>query len=249
MGFRIPVNAEKLGRRQLPMPPFWMIALFLIATVLTFLPLVISALGRFNVSNQPRIALVQDMGTQPKYREQQSSTVFADGRAARPVIPGTVARGHLQEDDAYYRGYTAITTGADGKPAPQWVDAFPQQIQLNDALLQRGQERFNIYCSTCHGKDGSGNGPSNVRANELVNAGVTGMSWTQPSNFHDAAPRSRPLGHLYNTINNGIRNMPGYGAQIPVADRWAIVAYVRALQIQQGVPANLVPADLKGQLK
>ena len=144
MGFRIPVNAEKIGRRQLPMPPFWMIALFLIATVATFLPLVISALGRFNTGDQPRIALVQDMGTQPRYREQQYSPVFADGRAARPVIPGTVARGHLQEDDVYHHGYTGIITGADGKPSPQWVNEFPQGVELNEALLKRGQERFNI---------------------------------------------------------------------------------------------------------
>ena len=249
MGFRIPVDAEKLGRRQLPMPPFWMIALFLIATFATFLPLVISALARFGVTDQPRISFIQDMGTQPKYREQQFSPVFADGRAARPVITGTVARGHLQEDDAYYLGYTGIANGADGKPAAQWIDSFPQGVQLNDALLKRGQQRFNIFCSACHGIDGSGNGAVHVRANELVDAGIPGMNWTQPSNLHDAAPRSRPLGHIYNTINNGIRNRPGYGAQVPVADRWAIVAYVRALQIQQGVPANLVPTDLKSELK
>lgn len=249
MGFRIPVNAEKIGRRQLPMPPFWMIALFLIATVSTFLPLVIAARARFSTSTLPPIHIFQDMDNQAKYREQSHSPVFADGRSARPVIPGTVARGQLQEDDAYYRGYTAIVTGTDGKPAPQWVDAFPAQVQLNDVLLRRGQERYNIYCSACHGKDGGGNGAVHVRANDLVNAGTPGMSWTQPSNLHDAAPRSRSLGHLYNTINNGIRNMPGYGAQIPVADRWAIVAYVRALQVQQGVPASKVPANLKSELK
>jgi mono/diheme cytochrome c family protein len=249
MGFRIPVEASKLGRKQLPMPPFWMIAAFLIASVLTFVPLVIAARARFNTSTEPRIHLVQDMGTQPKYREQQSSPVFADGRAARPVIPGTVARGQLQEDDGYHRGYTSITTGADGKPSPQFVNDFPAQVKLDDALLQRGQERFNIYCSACHGNDGSGNGAVNARALELVNAATPGMSWTQPSNLHDAAPRSRALGHLYNTINMGIRNMPGYGSQISVEDRWAIVAYVRALQIQQGVPAAQVPANVKSELK
>jgi len=245
MGFRIPVDAKKIGRRQLPMPPFWMIALFLIATVMTFVPLVIAARARFNTSPDPRIHLVQDMGSQPKYREQQTSTVFADGRADRPVIPGTVARGQLQEDDAYHRGYTAITTAADGKPSPQFVADFPAEVKLDDSLLARGQERYNIYCSACHGRDGSGNGAVHVRAMDLIVAGTQGMNWTQPSNLHDALPRSRGLGHLYNTINMGIRNMPGYGSQIPVADRWAIVAYVRALQIQQGVPASQAPEGLK----
>lgn len=242
MGFTMPPNAGKLGRRELPKPPFWAIALFLIATVVTFLPLVIAARGRFNTSTDPRIHIFQDMDNQPKYREQQASVVFADGRAARPLVPGTVARGQIQADDAYNRGYT-MGAGADGKPAPQWTTEFPSHVKLDDSLLKRGQEQYNIFCSRCHGMDGYGNGSVHIRASELVNAGVPGMNWTQPANLNDDARRARQVGHIYNTINMGIRNMAGYGSQIPIHDRWAIVAYVRALQMSQAMPKSALSAE------
>jgi mono/diheme cytochrome c family protein len=234
----------KIGR-----PPFWMMAIALIGVVGSWLPLVLFARAKAALSTQPRVAMVQDMGVQPKYREQQSSEIFADGRADRPVIEGTVARGELHEDTAYYLGYTMETDAKTGKPAAKFLDSFPEQVTVDDALLKRGQQRFNIYCSVCHGLDGQGNGPVNARALELQNDDPRNAHWTQVANLTSDLVRSRPDGHIYNTINVGIRNMPPYGPQVPTADRWAIVAYVRALQLTYDAPSKILPDDIKDRAK
>ena len=227
--------------------PFWMIALGLISVVGSWLPLVLFARAKASVSTQPRVHFIQDMGMQPKYREQQTSPVFADGRADRPKIVGTVARGQLDEDDQFYRGYSMAIDDKTGKLAPKFFDDLPPQVKVDDALMARGRERFNIYCSVCHGLDGYGNGPVNQRGLELQNDGHG--SWVQAANLTVDPPKSRPAGHIYNTINLGIRNMPGYGTQIAPQDRWAIVAYVRALQLSKDVPSRMVPDDMKAKLK
>jgi mono/diheme cytochrome c family protein len=231
----------KLGK-----PPFWMIALGLIAVVGSWLPLVIFARARASTSNLPRISLVQDMGVQPKYREQQSSEIFADGRADRPRIMGTVAYGQLDDDDHYYTGYTTSIDPKTDKPAVKFFDTFPDQVKVDEALLKRGQERFNIYCSVCHGFDGQGHGAVNERALELMQQG--NAKWTQAADLTGDPIKARPVGHIFNTINVGIRSMPSYGAQIPPADRWAIVSYVRALQQSGKVPSKDVPDDIKDRI-
>ncbi len=235
-----PLPEETLAPRQpkLHRPPFVMIAGFLILTIATWLPLVLFARARTQTTDEPRVSIMQDMGTQPKYREQQSSDVFADGRADRPPIEGTVARGQLHDDDFLDRGFTH-PTGADVK----FFDGFPPQIRVTEQLLARGQERFNIYCSICHGHDGYGHGPVNERAVELGSLEPTSTKWTQAASLHQDNVRPRPNGHLYNTINVGIRSMPGYGSQIGAQDRWAIVAYVRALQLSQNAPPNLASRE------
>ena len=124
-----------------------------------------------------------------------------------------------------------------GKFDVEFFAGYPKQITLSDELLKRGQQRYNIYCSVCHGLDGYGNGQINARALEL---GET--KWVPPANLHSDTVVKRTEGHIFNTMTNGIRNMPGYGTQISVHDRWAIVAYVRALQLSQHVPADKVPA-------
>jgi len=225
---------------RLPRPPFWMIAIAITGVVASWVPLAISARARTNRSSEPRIQLLQDMGVQPKLREQQTSTLFEDGRAMRPAVPGTVAYGALETDDHYYRGFQSVT-GADGKPKMVFFKGFPANVQLSDALLKHGQERFNIYCAICHGADGTGHGAVNERALQLSDAGAVGMTWTQAANLHTV--RDREEGNLFNTITNGVRNMPGYGNQIPVADRWAIVAYIRALQFSQNAPPSVLTAD------
>ncbi len=227
-----PVTFAPVAPR-LRRPPFWIISLLIISVLASWIPLVLFARGRSAKSTEPRVALVQDMGTQVRYREQMSSEVFADGRADRPRIPGTVARGQANLDDNYYRGFTgepvqAGSPHASGQPV-KFVEGFPAAVTVDNKLLARGQERFNIYCSPCHGLDGYGNGMVHVRAQELKQG-----SWVQPASLHSDGVRARPEGHLFNTISIGIRTMPGYGGQIPVADRWAIVAYIRALQVSQG---------------
>ena len=228
---------------RLRRPPFAMVSIGLVAVVASWLPLVLFARARVTPSNAPRVQLAQDMGTQPKFREQQSNDLFSDGRADRLPVPGTVARGHLEADDHYYRGYTRVA-GADGKTSVKFDDAFPQQVKLTPELLKRGQDRFYIYCSVCHGLDGSGHGQVNERALELQQQG--GAVWTQAATLTADAIRARPVGHIYNTVNVGIRSMPGYGAQVPVEDRWAIVAYVRALQLSQNAPQGIASAPAPG---
>jgi mono/diheme cytochrome c family protein len=209
-------------------PPFWFIAAGLILVVGTWVPLVLFARGRVTRSDEPRVQLPQDMGEQPRYREQQTSVLFADGRADRPRVIGTVARGGLAEDDHYYRGYSRpAAPGPDGKAQPaKFFEGFPKQVVLSEALMKRGQERFNIYCSVCHGLDGAGRGAVRVRSEEIGQV-------LNVKSVHDADVRARPEGHIFNTITNGIRTMGPYSSQIPVEDRWAIVAYVRALQASQ----------------
>ncbi|MFI5379158.1 MAG: c-type cytochrome [Tepidisphaerales bacterium] len=223
------VAPPRLGRL-----PFWLIGIAIVATVGSWIPLVFIAKGRVTHSSEPPVMYMQDMYAQPKYREQAATDLFADGRAMRPRVEGTVPHGMLDADDHYFRGWRA--TVANGKPDVMFFDKFPAQVTVDDKLLKRGQERFGIYCAACHGLDGYGNGPVNARAKELKQG-----TWTPPSNLHDATVRGRAIGHIYNTISVGIRNMPAYGGQIPVADRWAIVAYVRALQLSQDPPENLVP--------
>jgi len=221
-----------LAELRLRRPPFWLVAVFLVLVVLSWIPLVVAARRRVSTSEDPRLSLVQDMGNQPKYKAQHENLLFADKRADRPPVAGTVSREGLADDDHYYRGYSAAAPAAGTtKPSITFFKDFPQQVKVDEALLHRGQERFNIYCSACHGVDGYGHGPVNERAVELQEP-----KWVQAANLHSDVVRSRPDGHLFNTITNGIRNMPGYAAQIPVSDRWAIVAYVRALQVSQDQP-------------
>jgi mono/diheme cytochrome c family protein len=218
-----------------------MIAGFLVMVIGTWLPLAIAARSRVATSAAPRIALMQDMYLQPKFRPQAATDVFADGRAMRLPVAGTIARGHLDDDDHFFRGFAADAVGApvmkDGKP--QFFDGYPEQVKVDAALLERGQKRFNIYCAVCHGLSGYGDGQVHRRVTELQEAGVTDIAWTPPANFHSDVIRYQPNGRIFNTINVGIRAMPGYGTQIPPADRWAIVAYIRALQLSQEVPPDL----------
>ena len=224
----VPPVTYAVREPSLRRPPFWMIALGLISGVGSWLPLVLFARGRVTRTDEPRVSLVQDMGAQPRYREQQTSTLFADNRADRPRVYGTVARGGLQEDDHYFRGFTT-TSGADGKPQAKFFEGFPAQVTLTQDLLERGHQRFDIYCSVCHGLDGAGRGPVRVRSEELGQV-------LNVKSVHDADVRARPEGHIFNTITNGIRTMGPYSSQIPVEDRWAIVAYVRALQASDAMP-------------
>ncbi len=245
----LPPAPAEMPIPRLPKPPFFLVAILLVAVVFSWFPLVLAAVARTTKKSSPRIQIAQDMGVQPKLREQQSSVIFADGRAMRPAIPGTVARGQAQLDDHYYRGFKVVHNAATGKDENAFFHGFPSEVKVDDALMARGQQRFNIYCSACHGYDGSGHGAVNEAALNLMSQGASGTSWTQAANLHDGAVIGREEGNIFNTITNGVRNMPSYGAQIPVADRWAIVAYVRALQLQQGMPKALLTEDQLQQLK
>jgi mono/diheme cytochrome c family protein len=232
-----PAPAE-LPVPRLPHPPFWMISIALISVVATWIPLALTGRSRVYLTTDPRIQIMQDMGKQPKYGTQMTNDLFADDRAMRPHIEGTVARGSLELDDHFFRGFTR-------DPATGNVifdTAFPAQVKLDDKLLNRGQQRFKIYCYVCHGLDGSGNGPVTQRVARLRDNNVMDLAWTAPADLTSDRIRQEADGQLFNTITNGIRAMPSYGSQIPPADRWAIVAYVRALQFSQEAPASVVPS-------
>jgi mono/diheme cytochrome c family protein len=245
---------------RLPRPPFLMISIGIVAVVASWIPLALSARGRSSKSPEPRISLIQDMGMQPKLREQQLDPIFADERAMRPGVAGTVARGDVEADDFYYRGFHLVpdpkgtVTNSDGqKCIAVYYSGYPDEIKENGhltmTLLQRGQQRFSIYCYPCHGANGHGTGPVNIDSLGMMEAGVGGMSgWVIPADLHSPKVRADKEGDIFNTITNGVRNMPAYGNQIPVADRWAIVAYVKALQFSQNAPFSALTPEQQTKL-
>lgn len=199
----------------------------LVLMLLALVPPALIARARVMKSSKTRIHLIQDMDDQPKYKTQTHNSLFEDRRAMRPVVPGTVARGELWEDDHHFRG---LVNG-------QWATTFPTQLEVNPLFLQRGQDRFTIYCTPCHGQAGYGDGMINQRGMALTMQGVNGSTWVAAKSLHEETIRTQPPGQIFSTVTNGIRNMAGYASQIPVDDRWAIVAYVKALQLSQNPDA------------
>jgi mono/diheme cytochrome c family protein len=212
--------------------PGWVWPIAAIGAFFSFVPIAMIARERATRVDRPRIQIIPDMDQQAKFKPQSANPLFADGRAMRPPVPGTVAQGEARLDEHFSRG---VVNGA-------WAEEFP--LTLTPELLHRGQERFNIYCAPCHGLSGQGDGIVNVRALRLAEG-----TWTPPSNLSDGVVVHRPVGHLYNTITHGIRNMPAYGPQIQERDRWAIVAYVRALQRSQRTTIDDVPAEERVRLR
>jgi mono/diheme cytochrome c family protein len=145
-----------------------------------------------------------------------------------------VARGELFDDDHFYRGKTS--SGA-------WARTFPKQVEPSDELMQRGNQRFGIYCTPCHGQLGDGNGMITQRAQDI------GQVWVPPTNIADERLHRQPVGQLFNTVSRGLRNMPAYGAQIEPMDRWAIVMYVRALQRSRHANLSDLPEADRASLK
>ena len=183
---------------------------------------------RGDKSAEPPVHLNWNMDFQYSYKAQERSDLFADGRAERPFVAGTVSRGNLKEDDGFYRG----------KAGAAYVKAIPLEVDL--AVVQRGRDRFQIYCAVCHGKAGYGDGI------------VPQRGLTPPPSFHDPRLQTMDVGQIYETISNGIRTMPYYRDKIVEKDRWAIVAYVRALQVSQHASLKAVPQNVateKGWVK
>jgi len=219
--------------------PKWMLYIAVIVLTALLIPPALIAQRRSVLTEKPRIHLVLDMDNQHRFEAQASTQLFADGRSMRPPVEGAVARGELREDEHMHRGIVD-----DG-----WATVLPDDLMPVDrAMVDRGRERFNIYCAPCHGESGYGGGIIHQRATRLVAAGINGTSWVAPKSLHDEDVRSQPVGRIYNTITNGVRNMAGYEAQIPVEDRWAIVAYIEALQRSQSASIDDVPASDRGRL-
>ena len=168
----------------------------------------------------------QDMHDQPRYKPLAGTEFFGDGRSARPVVDGTVARGQLRIDSARYAGKV------DG----QLVDVFPFPITAADVM--RGQQRFNIYCSPCHSRIGDGNGM------------VVRRGFRQPAaSYHTERLIKAPVGHFFDVITNGFGAMPSYASRVEPDDRWRIAAYIRVLQLSQNATIDDVPADKRTELE
>ncbi len=165
----------------------------------------------------------QDMQDQPKMIPQRGSEMFADGRGARPQVVNTVARGQLDETSYYYTG---VVQGANGYREEK--DQLPFPVTLD--VLKRGEERFNIYCTPCHSRVGNGLG-------EIVQRG-----YKPAANLHDQVRMAQPLSHYFYVMTHGYGAMPDYSAQLTPADRWAVAAYIRALQLSQAANQADVPA-------
>jgi mono/diheme cytochrome c family protein len=159
-----------------------------------------------------------DMHDQPKFKPLRISDFYADRRSSRPLVEGTIARGHLSEDTYFYTGLV------NGQPANYMPFAATREV------LDRGRERFNIYCAPCHARTGDGNGI------------IVQRGYRRPPSFHLDRLRQAPLGHFFDVMSNGFGAMPDYAAQVAPADRWAIIAYIRALQLSQNASEDMIPS-------
>ncbi len=289
-----------------PMPKFVLPVLVLMGC-LALVPPALIARARVTKSEKPRFDTFPDMDYTPGYKAQAPAptSLFADRRASRPPVPGTVPRGSLQDDDRLYRGIdpdaptamrlssqtgTMLTSTSgpaeeaaeeaaeaeeiaeeappedappedavpdqtdpeepadapmaaeDDEPEPAWVTSFP--LPVTRELMVRGRQRYDIYCSACHGLGGDGSGIVSRRALELEQG-----TWIPPLSLHVDSVLEQPVGQLYHTVTHGVRSMPGYGDQLIVEDRWAIVLYIRALQRSRNASPPDVPSDLLETLR
>ena len=221
-----------------------MLRYFFVAFILITVGVVSLAGFRGTKMTHPPIEIFRDMDHQPKYQPQHPSAFFADGRGARKPVPGTVPHGYILQG-AYFQ------TGADntspnskfanhpdyynsGKMGEVYGDGIP--VEVTEKLLSRGRERYNINCAICHDEAGSGNGI------------VKSYGLTTIATLQDERLRTSPDGYLFAVITNGKNTMGAYGPQISVEDRWAIVAYLRALQKSQGVKVADLPAAKQQEL-
>jgi mono/diheme cytochrome c family protein len=165
----------------------------------------------------------QDMHDQPRYEPFEASTLFADGRASRPQAPGTIARGQLREDEQFFTGFSG----------DELIATIP--VPVTRELLERGRQRFNIFCSPCHGRRGDGQGM------------IARRGFRSPPSYHIDRLRGEPIGHFFDVMTNGLGSMYDFADRIPPADRWAIAAYIRTLQLSQAAELQELPEPLQSE--
>lgn len=198
-----------------------------ILTTLGLISLVsLSGCTREFPSDKPPVHLNPNMDNQPKYKAQSKSHFFADSAAMKPPVTGTVARGQLHDDNIYYTGSVKDS---------QYIDKNPMTLDM--PLLKRGRERYDIHCSPCHSRLGDGRGI------------IVSRGYISPPSFHDDRLRQMPDGKIFDILSNGIRNMSSYRAQVKPEDRWAMVAYIRALQRSQNARLKDIPPEIREKVK
>ena len=170
------------------------------------------------------VACRQDMHDAPRYEPLEASAFFPSGGSAQTLVPNTVPRGYLREDEL-------LNTG---RVAGEFANMFPMPVTAD--VMARGQERFNVFCSPCHGRTGVGNGM------------IVQRGFRQPPSFHEQRLKDAPVGYFFDVMTNGFGAMQDYSAQATVPDRWAIAAYIRVLQLSRSATVNDVPADRRGDL-
>ncbi len=198
---------------------------------------------RGSIGKAPPVHIIGDMDWQQKALPQSESKLFADRRSMRPLIDGTVARGELRDDDGFYTGQLPPESLRD-RPDVQPLDlsggkaAMLQKVPIpvDEKLIRRGQDRFNIFCAPCHDQSGAGKGT------------VVQRGFPPPIDLNGERVRTAPDGYLFDVITHGVRNMPGYAVQVPPLDRWAIVAWVRVLNRSQNAQLTDVPEGERGRI-
>ena len=254
--------------------PAWGWAIGVLLVVVSWLPLALIARSRAVPSSNPPIHLFLDMDFQPRYGPQDPMPMMADSRAMRPPVLGAVRADGLEpgvepDDDHFYRGYQTdgnlnpvmveVEEAGVKTPEPKYISGFPPSITLDRAFIERGRERFNIYCSVCHGRSAEGDGPVYERVKirqGLDPAAVQGFP--APRNMHLPKMLQYPEGKLFDRITRGFYTdspegkrtytMWPYAAQVPPRDRWAIVAWIRVMQDSQYFPADRLPEALKANV-
>lgn len=218
LGAALPENSGTVRR------PRWR---YVSGRIIGHLPLLLCLAG----------CLQRDMANQPRFEPLEATTVFADGRSSRHAVAGTVARGQLQLDEAFY-------TGRDGDKLVSELPARALHNKTYAELLERGQQRFLAFCSHCHGLVGGGVGGSDAMQ-EMVGM-VVKRGFPAPPTFHQPRLRDAPLGHFFDVITNGLGRMPAHDYLVPPEDRWAIAVYIRALQLSQHAKIDqLSPTDIE----
>ena len=248
----IHIESIKAEEPNNTLPRGFVLAGVIVASLALLPPLAI-AKARTRTSDKPRLHNFFDMDFQQKFKSQTSSRLFADGRSMRPRVVGTIPRGSLAPDPQLTYGIhtdeatdvPTVETSGETPPAtapPKYVDRIP--LPVTAELMRLGRTQFDIHCAVCHGRAGYGNGLASQRALELEQG-----TWVPPTNLHTGYLLDQPDGQIFQSITNGVRKMPSYGHQIPPRERWAIVAYVRALQRCQNTTIDDVPEDYRQSLR
>ncbi|PIE24304.1 MAG: hypothetical protein CSA62_03205 [Planctomycetota bacterium] len=202
--------------------------------VLSLVPLMYFLVAKHKTSTTPPFHVVFDLDDQYSLRTQRASDFFADGTGGRLPVAGTIARGELRADEHY----------DDGKQGGEFAKSFPAQFEISEEMMNRGQQRYDIYCAVCHGYTGHGDGIVHRRAQMLGES-----KWVPPTSIHAESLSEQPVGYLYNVIKNGVRNMPSYASQVPTEDRWAIVLYLKALMRAESVKLDELSTEDRQKLE